>query len=68
MRATNPTKTQNSPHYTTPQCGHATMPLCHHTATTPPHQGRPTVKRAIVVCPCSLVNNWAQEFEKWINR
>ena len=27
----------------------------------------PLVRRAIVVCPCSLVNNWAQEFEKWIN-
>jgi len=27
----------------------------------------PVVKRTIVVCPCSLVNNWAQEFEKWIN-
>jgi DNA repair and recombination RAD54-like protein len=25
----------------------------------------PLVRRAIVVCPCSLVNNWAQEFEKW---
>lgn len=30
-------------------------------------RGEPTVKRVIVVCPCSLVNNWAQEFEKWIN-
>ena len=27
----------------------------------------PLVKRCIVVCPCSLVNNWAQEFEKWVN-
>jgi SNF2 family DNA or RNA helicase len=27
----------------------------------------PIVKRCIVVCPCSLVNNWAQEFEKWVN-
>lgn len=23
-------------------------------------EGVPIVKRAIVVCPCSLVNNWAQ--------
>jgi DNA repair and recombination protein RAD54 and RAD54-like protein len=29
--------------------------------------GKPMVKRTIVVCPCSLVNNWAQEFEKWVN-
>ena len=24
----------------------------------------PLVRRSIVVCPCSLVNNWAQEFDK----
>ncbi|KAJ8613667.1 hypothetical protein CTAYLR_003158 [Chrysophaeum taylorii] len=24
-------------------------------------------KRAVVVCPCSLVKNWEAEFEKWIN-
>ena len=30
-------------------------------------EGQRTVKRAIVVCPCSLVNNWKQEFDKWIN-
>ncbi len=27
----------------------------------------PIVRRCIVVCPCSLVNNWAQEFDKWVN-
>ncbi|KAJ1461318.1 P-loop containing nucleoside triphosphate hydrolase protein, partial [Pelagophyceae sp. CCMP2097] len=24
-------------------------------------------KRAVVVCPCSLVGNWTAEFEKWVN-
>lgn len=24
-------------------------------------------KRAVVVCPCSLVKNWEAEFDKWIN-
>jgi len=27
---------------------------------------RPTAKRAIVVCPTSLVNNWAAEIKKWL--
>lgn len=26
----------------------------------------PTVKRVIVVCPCSLVKNWENEFIKWL--
>jgi hypothetical protein len=30
-------------------------------------QGKPLAKRCIVVCPCSLVKNWEDEFEKWIN-
>ena len=29
--------------------------------------GQPIAKRAVVVCPCSLVKNWQDEFEKWIN-
>ena len=29
--------------------------------------GKPIAKRCIVVCPCSLVKNWEDEFEKWIN-
>ena len=29
--------------------------------------GKPLAKRCIVVCPCSLVKNWEDEFEKWIN-
>ena len=29
--------------------------------------GKPLAKRCIVVCPCSLVKNWEDEFEKWVN-
>jgi len=29
-------------------------------------KGGPTAKRVIVVCPCSLVKNWENEFVKWL--
>lgn len=29
-------------------------------------RGDPTAKRVIVICPCSLVKNWANEFVKWL--
>jgi DNA repair and recombination RAD54-like protein len=28
----------------------------------------PTCKRVIVICPCSLVKNWANEFVKWLGQ
>lgn len=33
-----------------------------------PYGGRPVLKRALVVCPGSLVKNWAAEFNKWLGR
>ncbi|AET40511.1 DNA-dependent ATPase RAD54 Ecym_6118 [Eremothecium cymbalariae DBVPG len=29
-------------------------------------QGRPTIDKCIIVCPSSLVNNWANEIVKWL--
>lgn len=29
-------------------------------------KGQPAVRRAIVVCPTSLVKNWEAEIEKWL--
>ncbi|KAF8439543.1 SNF2 family N-terminal domain-containing protein [Terfezia claveryi] len=28
--------------------------------------GRPVVKKALVVCPVTLINNWRKEFRKWL--
>ena len=33
-----------------------------------PYGGQPVLKRALVVCPGSLVKNWAAEFNKWLGR
>ncbi|XP_076868813.1 DNA repair and recombination protein RAD54B isoform X2 [Brachyhypopomus gauderio] len=33
-----------------------------------PYGGQPVLKRALVVCPGSLVKNWAAEFTKWLGR
>uniref|UniRef100_A0A671MUJ4 RAD54 homolog B n=1 Tax=Sinocyclocheilus anshuiensis TaxID=1608454 RepID=A0A671MUJ4_9TELE len=33
-----------------------------------PYGGCPVLKRALVVCPGSLVKNWAAEFNKWLGR
>ncbi|KAG5951878.1 DNA repair protein rhp54 [Claviceps cyperi] len=31
-----------------------------------PEAGKPTIRKAIVVCPASLVKNWANELIKWL--
>jgi len=31
-----------------------------------PIPGIPTIEKCIIVCPSSLVNNWASELEKWL--
>ncbi|XP_066532072.1 DNA repair and recombination protein RAD54B [Hoplias malabaricus] len=33
-----------------------------------PYGGLPVLKRGLVVCPGSLVKNWAAEFNKWLGR
>jgi len=30
------------------------------------HPGKPTIEKAIIVCPSSLVKNWANELVKWL--
>ncbi|KAJ7063395.1 DNA repair protein, SNF2 family [Mycena amicta] len=31
-----------------------------------PHAGKPTIEKCIIVCPSSLVKNWANELVKWL--
>lgn len=31
-----------------------------------PHDSRPVIKKALIVCPVTLINNWRQEFRKWL--
>lgn len=35
---------------------------------TPTCIRRGTIEKALVICPSSLVNNWANEFEKWLGK
>lgn len=32
----------------------------------PIHEAPPVVKKALVVCPVTLINNWRKEFKKWL--
>ncbi|KAK7020538.1 DNA repair protein rhp54 [Favolaschia claudopus] len=31
-----------------------------------PHAGKPTIEKCVIVCPSSLVKNWANELVKWL--
>lgn len=31
-----------------------------------PIAGKPTIEKAIIACPSSLVKNWANELKKWL--
>ncbi|KAF7305012.1 SNF2 family domain-containing protein [Mycena kentingensis (nom. inval.)] len=31
-----------------------------------PHAGKPAIEKCVIVCPASLVKNWANEFVKWL--
>lgn len=33
-----------------------------------PYNGRPTIKRVLIVTPSSLVKNWHKEFRRWLGR
>lgn len=31
-----------------------------------PHEASPVIKKALIVCPVTLMNNWRKEFRKWL--
>lgn len=31
-----------------------------------PHDSRPVIRKALIVCPVTLINNWRKEFRKWL--
>lgn len=31
-----------------------------------PHDSPPVIKKALIVCPVTLINNWRKEFRKWL--
>jgi DNA repair and recombination RAD54-like protein len=33
-----------------------------------PEAGKPTIQKAVIACPSSLVQNWANEFVKWLGK
>ena len=33
----------------------------------PRPSGKPIVRRAIIICPTSLVKNWSNELNKWLD-
>ncbi|KAJ6502461.1 DNA repair protein, SNF2 family [Mycena sanguinolenta] len=33
-----------------------------------PHAGKPSIEKCIIVCPSSLVKNWANELVKWLGK
>lgn len=32
----------------------------------PIHESSPVIKKALIVCPVTLINNWRKEFRKWL--
>jgi DNA repair and recombination protein RAD54B len=32
----------------------------------PVHKAEPVIKKALIVCPVTLINNWQKEFRKWL--
>lgn len=34
----------------------------------PVHEEAPIIRKALIVCPVSLINNWRKEFRKWLGK